>query len=62
MPDQTLTCQDCASTFLYTERDQAFYASKTDERTGRPWDPPKRYGACRRERKLNKPKQDQQRY
>lgn len=51
MPDQTITCRDCGLEFAHTEKDQAFYASKVDERTGRPWNPPSRCRPCRQQRK-----------
>lgn len=62
MPDQTIECSDCGREFVFTEREQAFYASKVDAKTGRPWNPPKRCKPCREARKQDRPKQDQQRY
>ncbi len=45
MPDKTLTCRDCGSEFVFTEGEQAFYASKgfTNE--------PTRCPSCRAARK-----------
>ena len=60
MPDKTLTCQECKKPFVFTEREQQFFASRVDERTGQPWSDPKRCKACRDARKQAKPKQDMQ--
>ncbi|MCS6801531.1 MAG: zinc-ribbon domain containing protein [Chloroflexota bacterium] len=45
MRDKTLTCRDCGTTFLFTEGEQTFYASKglTND--------PSRCPECRAERK-----------
>lgn len=40
MPDQTITCVDCAQTFPFTERDQEFYKEKG-------FQTPKRCKPCR---------------
>lgn len=40
MPDQTLTCVDCAKPFVFTERDQEFFKEKN-------FTPPKRCKPCR---------------
>jgi len=52
--DKTLNCVDCGKPFLFSTRDQAFFASKgfTD---------PKRCKPCRDIKKQSKIKQDQQR-
>lgn len=54
MPDKKLTCIDCQTEFLFSERDQAFFAQKqfTD---------PKRCKPCRDIKKQSKARQDQQR-
>ena len=41
--DKELTCGDCGETFIFTERDQEFFASKG-------FQDPKRCPACRRAR------------
>lgn len=47
MPDKTLTCRECGSTFVFTASEQAFYAEKgfTNE--------PGRCPSCREARKAN---------
>lgn len=47
MSDTEITCQDCKTTFLFTEQDQDFYAEKG-------FTPPKRCKPCRQVRKANK--------
>ena len=42
--DQHLTCADCGHDFVWTERDQAFFAEKGFE-------PPRRCKDCRRAKK-----------
>jgi CxxC-x17-CxxC domain-containing protein len=44
MADKDLTCGDCGETFVFTERDQEFFAQKGFQE-------PKRCPACRRARK-----------
>jgi len=51
MPDQTLECTDCREPFTFTEREQAFYATKLDAKTGQPWSAPKRCKPCREAKK-----------
>lgn len=41
MPDATLTCRDCSTDFVFTEREQAFFAE-------RGWGAPVRCIPCRR--------------
>ena len=45
MPDQTLLCEDCFKPFVFTEKEQDFYARKG-------FTPPKRCKPCRDERKV----------
>ena len=47
MPDQTLTCSDCSSSFVFTEGEQAFFQDKG-------FTPPTRCADCRRRRKAEK--------
>jgi len=47
MPDKTIQCVDCSEEFAFTEREQAFYATKLDAKTGMPWSAPKRCKPCR---------------
>lgn len=44
MADQILNCSDCPGTFVFTERDQEFYASKSFAN-------PKRCKPCREKHK-----------
>jgi CxxC-x17-CxxC domain-containing protein len=48
MPDKTLTCRDCGTTFVFSEREQDFYAQKgfTNE--------PSRCPDCRAARKASR--------
>ncbi len=62
MLDQTITCKDCNKDFVFTEREQEFFASKIDDKTGLPWNPPIRCKPCRDARKRSKPRHDQPRY
>ncbi len=45
MPDKTIVCKDCNSTFVFTENEQAFYREKGFENE------PQRCPACRAARK-----------
>jgi hypothetical protein len=54
MPDKTLKCVDCGADFVFTERDQAFFAQKG-------FTEPKRCRPCRDVKKQSKMRQDQQR-
>jgi len=47
MPDQILTCNDCSSTFTFTEGEQDFFKDKG-------FNPPTRCPDCRRRRKAEK--------
>jgi hypothetical protein len=47
MPDKELTCADCHETFVFTEGEQEFYASKD-------FTPPKRCKPCREKRKAKR--------
>ena len=47
MPDQTLTCCDCSSSYVFTEGEQAFFQEKG-------FTPPTRCPDCRRRRKAEK--------
>jgi hypothetical protein len=44
MADRNLTCKDCGKPFVFTERDQQFYAEKL-------FSDPKRCVPCRRKKK-----------
>lgn len=44
--DLTLTCRDCNQPFVLTAKDQAFFASMTDDQ-GRPFKNPVRCKPCR---------------
>ena len=48
LKDKTIKCQDCGNDFIFTVRDQEFYAEKgfTNE--------PKRCFSCRKKRKAEK--------
>ena len=46
MPDQTLKCCDCGGDFVFSERDQEFFASQNP-----PFKPPKRCKPCRQIKK-----------
>lgn len=45
--DRTLTCSDCSQSFVFTERDQAFYAE-------RGFSEPRRCPSCRAARKAQR--------
>ena len=45
--DKELTCNDCGNTFIFSEKDQEFFASKGFQE-------PKRCPACRRARKTKR--------
>ena len=45
--DKTIVCKDCGQEFVFTEKEQAFYASKN-------FADPVRCKACRTARKLQK--------
>jgi CxxC-x17-CxxC domain-containing protein len=47
MPDRTITCADCGADFLFSERDQSFYAE-------RGLSEPKRCKPCRDQRKARR--------
>jgi hypothetical protein len=47
MPDQTMTCRDCNTSFEFTEREQEFFKEKG-------FNPPVRCPDCRRKRKAEK--------
>ncbi|MHB9133161.1 MAG: zinc-ribbon domain-containing protein [Armatimonadota bacterium] len=47
MPDQTLSCTDCHSSFTFTEGEQAFFQEKG-------FTPPTRCSECRRRRKAER--------
>lgn len=51
MADQKIVCKNCNETFLFTERDQAFYKEKG-------FTPPQSCPACRAKRKAEKAGQD----
>ena len=44
--DLTITCRDCGKPFILTAKDQAFFASMTDEQ-GNPFKNPVRCKPCR---------------
>ena len=46
LEDLTLTCRDCNRPFILTAKDQAFFASMTDDQ-GRPFKNPVRCKPCR---------------
>jgi uncharacterized protein with PIN domain len=60
MLDKTLRCIDCKGEFVFTEREQALFASRTDPKTRQPWTDPIRCKPCRDVRKQPRPRQDQQ--
>ena len=60
MESQFITCKDCGQEFEFTERDQEFYASKTDKETGMPFTAPKRCYACREKKKQRFAERDRQ--
>lgn len=47
MPDQTLNCTDCSSSFTFTEGEQEFFQTKG-------FTPPTRCPECRQRRKAEK--------
>lgn len=53
--DKEIACKECGKAFMFTARDQEFYAEKTDERTGQPFVPPKRCRQCRMNKKQRFP-------
>lgn len=54
MPDKKLNCADCGTEFIFSERDQQFFAQKG-------FADPKRCKPCRDIKKQSKVRQDQQR-
>lgn len=44
MPDKTIECVDCGAAFVFTEKDQKFFASKK-------YNDPKRCQPCRQAKK-----------
>jgi len=54
MPDKTLRCRDCLKDFNWTEKEQTFFAEKG-------WTDPIRCPDCRKKRKIDRERQDQQR-
>ena len=54
MPDEIIECIDCKTNFEFTESEQDFYATKTDQRTGQPFSRPKRCRPCRIKKKSNR--------
>ncbi len=60
MPDKTIACKNYGKPFVFSEREQELFASRTDERSGKPWGDPVRCRPCRDIKKQSRPKQDQQ--
>lgn len=59
--DLELLCKDCGEGFIWSARDQAFFGSQKDAKTGKSWNPPIRCVACRDINRQRREKQDQQR-
>jgi hypothetical protein len=53
MADQTIQCKDCPNTFVFTEKDQEFYAAQG-------FTPPKRCKPCRDANKAKRAEREQQ--
>jgi len=51
--DKSLTCVECKKEFVFTVKDQEFYATKVGA-DGKPWGEPKRCRQCRDRRKASK--------
>lgn len=51
MEDIVKKCVDCSEEFVFTVNDQEFYQTRTDEKTGQPFVPPKRCTSCRLKKK-----------
>ncbi|MEW5920235.1 MAG: zinc-ribbon domain-containing protein [Bacillota bacterium] len=56
MPDKTITCRDCNSTFIFNEREQAFYKEKGFDNE------PQRCPDCRAARKKQQQRGSGNRY
>jgi len=59
--DRAIVCSDCQQEFVFTSKEQSFYAAQKDAKTGLPYSAPKRCRPCRDIRKQDRAKQDQQR-